>query len=284
MWRIAFGEFEDQEQEDPSAVEVQGHYKSNRGGNSLPPQVSRVEYFRQLDAKARRDKALAAQREAERVEAAKQALIDSELRRQKGAGSIGCCTVVSAEIEHAIRAADGIDEAFDASTLFATDQHEVDAEVLLSTVEADMDSQIAATRSAELLAAGGGDDGLRNRVASAGCSMSSSGARACTDEDLRSTVDLVGISRRTHHQCFVLFFHLAMHCDRSILYQSPISTPNSKLPPTSCPATVLRRTCGCRIGRRRCVLTRAGLLALDNPPSPSTLSPADPAMESRSVY
>lgn len=170
VWRIALGKENEgrEEEEDPFATEVQGHFLPKKV-SARPPEISRVEYFRQLDAKAGREKARAAQREeAERVAAvaaAKQAMIDAELLRwRKELAYSAAAAVVSAEVERIIRAAAEV-EAAGPGTLRATEQAEVDPNVLSSSPEADVESQHAATRSAELLAAGGGDAGLRRRVA-----------------------------------------------------------------------------------------------------------------------
>lgn len=134
-----------------------------------PPEITRVEYFRELDARARQEKALAAQREeADRVAAAaREARVDSELRRRQKLANEAAAAIISAEIEEMSEAdaEAGKTAAVAAAALQETEQANVAAGLGTSTIATVIETQAAATRGAELVAAGGGDAGLRRRVA-----------------------------------------------------------------------------------------------------------------------
>ena len=144
-------------------AELQAHFlpKTN---SPKPPEISRVVHFRQLDIKARREKLLATQREeAERVAAevvASQARVDSELERckkRKKLAEKAAATIISAELESLIR-------ADTSATQPPAEQAVVAAPRETTREEMDVEIQAAATRAAEVLAAGGGDAGLQRRV------------------------------------------------------------------------------------------------------------------------
>jgi hypothetical protein len=149
------------EAEEAFAAELQAHFlpKTN---SPKPPEISRVEHFRQLDAKARREKLLTSQREeAARVAAAaaaSQALLDSEFKRRKTLADKAAATIISAELEVFLRADTSAAQP-------PTDQDAATAARETTRAEIDVEIQAAATRAAEVVAAGGGDAGLQRRVA-----------------------------------------------------------------------------------------------------------------------
>lgn len=162
VWEIILGK--QTTQADPFEQELQQHFDTTKTVSApRPPEISRVEYFRQLDAKARREKLLRTQREeAERkaaVVAARQAMTNSELERRTILADEAAATVISAAVEDLVRVAAEVEQAPSAPVAQQT------LEVAAREAQFDAESQAAATRAAESVAAGRGDASLQRRVA-----------------------------------------------------------------------------------------------------------------------
>ena len=98
--------------------------------------------------------------------AARQARVDSDLRRRQKLAHEAAAAIISAEIEEITGADAEVDEAATVAVASqATEQANVAAGLETSTTATVIETQAAATRAAELMAAGGGDDGLQRRVA-----------------------------------------------------------------------------------------------------------------------